>query len=164
MNLSSSLVPIFTDSQLKSVHSGFFVSTETTPGKLSSSSSGAYGVIGEACRILRRDAKEVRYDLLCTKTLPLLIGIRYGSRGLSFSHQSITPIFHYSILFITPPFPTCRRRLPSLSFATGPTGCLRCRGSETQRRGGSMGAERSAARCLALPWSPAYCRPKNRCD
>ena len=71
---------------------------------------------------------------------------------------------HYSILPPTPPFPTCRRRLPSLSFAIGPTGCLRCRGSETQRRDGSMGAERSSARCLAPPWSPAYCRPKNRCD
>ena len=164
MNLSSSLVPIFPDSKLESVHSGFFVSTETTPGKLNSSSSSAYGVIGEACRILRRDAKEVRYDLRRIKTLPLLIGIRYGSRGLSFPIRSITPIFHYSSLFVTLPFPICQRRLPSPSFAIGPAGCLRCRGSETQRRGGSMGAERSSARCLTPPWSPAYCRPKNRCD
>jgi hypothetical protein len=84
VNLFSSLVPIFTDSQLKFGQSEFFVSTETTPGKLNSSSSGAYRFIGEACRILRQDAEEVRYDLQYIDTLPLPIGIRYGSARLRY--------------------------------------------------------------------------------
>ena len=54
------------------------MSTVTKPGKLNSSSSSANEVIGEARRILRREAGGVRYDPRTSLTLPPLTGIRYG--------------------------------------------------------------------------------------
>ena len=66
------------------------MSTETTPGKLNSSSSGAYGVIGAACQILRREAGGVRYDPRCLLTIPPLIGIRYGLVGMARKRASLS--------------------------------------------------------------------------
>jgi hypothetical protein len=54
------------------------MSTVIKPGKLNSSSSSANEVIGEARRILRREAGGVRYDPRTSLTLPPLTGIRYG--------------------------------------------------------------------------------------
>jgi hypothetical protein len=74
VNLSSSLVPIFPDSKLKSVHIGFFMSLKRH-SKLNSSSSSTYGDHRR-----RREAGEVRCDPDYIFKIPRLIEIRYGLR------------------------------------------------------------------------------------
>jgi hypothetical protein len=151
VNLSSSLVPIFPDSKLKTVHSGFFVSTEITPGKFEL----------ELVRCLRGHRRSVS-DTKARRGRSSLRSAVYKYSTTSdwnkiwLARSELFPSVHHSNFpllqsFITPPFPICRRRLPNLSFAIGPTGYLRCRGSETRRRYASTGAERSLARCLAPP-------------